>query len=185
MGWDLEWEDDVGAHIANQFQQSRLAPRKTVCIPSLELFSMVLGCKLLKCVLKSIQTLQLVVDVSDWSDSTIALACIRSTPNRYSTFVANRIAKVQQMLPAKKCKHVSTHQNPVDHTTRPVAAAELQNLQLWWSRPSRLQTNEISIPSQPTILEANEFKNELKRNSTKPSCSLRQLTRRKPCKQQK
>ena len=110
------------------------------------------------------QTLQLVVDVSASSDSTIALAWIRSTPNRYSIFVANRTAKFQQILPANKWKHFPTYQNPADHTTRPVAAAELQNLQLWLSGLSWVQTNEVSIPSQPPILEANEKKNELKRS---------------------
>ena len=45
--------------------------------------------------------------------------------NRYSTFLANRIAKLQQMLPADKWKHAPIHQKPVDKTTRPVAAAEL------------------------------------------------------------
>ena len=115
---------DAGSHTSLLAAKSRLAPRKTVCIPRLELCSMVLGCKLLKCALKSIKTLQLTVDVSAWGDSTIALAWIRST------FVANHIANVEQMLPADKWKHVLTHRNSADHTTRPVAAAEWKNLQL-------------------------------------------------------
>ena len=68
------------------------------------------------------------------------------------------------MLPADKWNHVQTHQNPVDHTTRPVAASELQNLQLWWSGLSWLQRDQVCTPSQPTIFEANEEKNELKRS---------------------
>ena len=96
-------------HLIIASRQVTYCTKKTVCIPRLQLCSMFLGCKLLRCVLKSIQTLQLVVDVSAWSDSTIALAWLRSTPNRYSTFVANRIAKTQQMLPADKWKHVPAH----------------------------------------------------------------------------
>ena len=143
---------------------------------------MVLGCKLLKCFLKSIQILQLVVDVSAWSDSTIAPAWIRSILSRYSNCVANPIAKAQHMLPANKWKHVPTHQNPADQTTLSLAAAELQNLQLWWSGPSWLQTNEVSIPSHPTILEANEEKNELK--GSIDETTIGQLAWRKPCNKQ-
>ena len=127
---------DTGILTSLLAANSRLASRKTVCIPKLELYSMVLGCKLLKWVLKLIQTLQLVVDISAWSDSTETHAWIRSSLNRYFTFKANRIANVQQMLPADKWKPVPPHKNPTDHTTRPVPAAELQNLQLRWSEPS-------------------------------------------------
>ena len=67
------------------------------------------------------------------------------------------------MLPADNGKHFPTHQNPGDHTKLPVAEAELQNWQLLWSGLFSLQTNEVSIRSKPTILEANEEKNELKR----------------------
>ena len=75
--------------------------------------------------------------------------------------MTNHVCKVQQMLPADKGKHFPTRQNPGDYTKLPVAAAELQNLQLLWSGLSWLQTNEVSIPSKPRILEANEEKNEL------------------------
>ena len=81
---------------------SRTCNRKTFRIPRLELC--------------------LTVDVSTWSDSTIGFAWIRSTPCRSSSFVANRISKVQQMLIDNKWKHVPTHQNPADQKTRPVAA---------------------------------------------------------------
>ena len=156
--WDgnLNWDDDVGAHIANQFQhwmdilgilsslavprylardsfqqvdlhlfsdasemaygaaiyarttsdagihtsllaaKSRLAPRETVCIPRHELCSIVLRCKLLKRSLKSVQILQLLVDVSAWSNSTISFSWNRSTLNKYSIFWPTILPKINR-----------------------------------------------------------------------------------------
>ena len=142
---------DAGNHTSQLVAKSRLAPRKTACFRRLELFSIGVGCKLLKGVLKSIQTLQFVVDVSACSDSTIALAWIRSTPNRYSIFVATSFAKFN------RC-YQPTNEN-IFRLIKPgrsynaVSAAELQNLQVWWSEPSWLQTNEVSIPLSQQLVK--------------------------------
>ena len=114
---DCKTTSDVGIYASVPAAKSRFAPRKIACFPRFELCSIVLGCKLLKCVLKSIQTLQLVVDVSAWGDSTIALAWIRSTPNRNSTFVIDGIAKVQTDATSRQMETCPSHQNPADHAT--------------------------------------------------------------------
>ena len=118
-----------------------------------------------------IQTVQTTVnqngfttEIYAWSDSTVALAWIDSTPSRFSTFIASRVAKIQQIIQPEKWKYVRTEENPVDLTTRPVPATKLSSLKMWWEGPQWLSDGNLTIPKQPEILQSTEAKKELVRS---------------------
>ena len=78
--------------------KSRLSPRKTLSIPGLEFCSMVLGAQMIPTVQTTVNKNGFTTEIYAWSDSTVALAWINSTPSRFSTFIANRVARFPQII---------------------------------------------------------------------------------------
>ena len=88
-------------------------------------------------------------NIGAWSDSTIVLCWLRSNPNKYKTFVANRISMATSVLPPSAWKHVPTADNPADCGSRGMLARELKEHVLWWKGPPWLWQDPIVFPKQP------------------------------------
>jgi len=73
-----------------------------------------------------------------WTDSTIVLNWLSSCPSKWKTFVANRVAKIQEIVPYSAWKHVPSGDNPADLASRGVSVQDALNSQLWWHGPSWL-----------------------------------------------
>ena len=110
---------------------SRLAPRKTLSIPRLELCSMVLGAQMIQTDQTAVNQNVFTTEIYACSDSTVALAWIISTLSRFSSFIANRVAKVQQIIQPKKWKYVPTEEDPANQITRPMPAKQLSSFKMW------------------------------------------------------
>ncbi|GFX42216.1 integrase catalytic domain-containing protein [Trichonephila clavipes] len=103
--------------------------------------------KLCACVLlaqlvnKIHSTLRLnISDIVLHTDSTIALAWLNTPPaNRLKTFVANRVAKVQELTEGFQWNHVPSVLNPADLVSRGLRPCDLPNLRLWWHGPQFLE----------------------------------------------
>lgn len=134
--------------------KTRVAPRKSLSIPRLELQAAVLGSRLRKFVL---QMLQLpVARVFMWSDSKTVLSWINSDTRRYKQFVANRVSEILENSNLEEWRWVPTALNVADDATKWKAAPDLRPSGRWFTGPEFLKTDESKWPEQITNQEIQE-----------------------------
>ncbi|XP_055633016.1 uncharacterized protein LOC129773434 [Toxorhynchites rutilus septentrionalis] len=96
--------------------KSKVTPINRPTISRLELCAAALLARLIKAVKP---TLRIPIrQTTAWSDSMTTLAWICGDPSRWKTFVANRVAEINSILPAINWKHISTEKNPADLLSR-------------------------------------------------------------------
>ncbi|XP_033229605.1 uncharacterized protein LOC117181148 [Belonocnema kinseyi] len=105
--------DSTGKISAALFHvKSRIAPLKIVSLPRLELCGAQLLAKLITqtMVITGISFEKVVL----WSDSTITLYWIHTSPHLLKTFEANRVADIQKQSNPSQCRHIRSGDNPAD-----------------------------------------------------------------------
>ena len=96
--------------------KSRVAPMKKQTTAKLELCAALLASHLVKNLKNKLQcTFNKIIC---WSDSTITLAWIRSSPHKWKTFVANRTTEIQENTKAAEWRYVPGEENPADIVSR-------------------------------------------------------------------
>jgi len=126
--------------------KSRIAPAAKVFIPRLELCGAGLLARLLS-FMQANMTLKF-VSVTAWTDSTITLAWIKSPTAKLKTFVANRVAKIQQLTDVTMWRHVPSKLNPADYASRGLSPREVSDHALWWKGPDFLRKPTDTWPDE-------------------------------------
>ena len=138
------------------------APLKTVTIPRLELSAAVVASRLDKILRKEID---IPVDESVfWTDSTCVITYIQNNEKRFHTFVANRIAIIQDATSPSPWRYVNSEGNVADDASRGLTMDSIISKNHWINGPDFLWEPESRWPVQP-VTQMSDDDPEIKRES--------------------
>lgn len=129
--------------------KSRVAPLKRVTLPRLELCAAEIAAQLVNKFLKIMDTKN--DSITLWSYSTIALGWIKSSANRFQTYVSNRITEIQTLRDPTDWKHVGTKDHSADMISRGVYPKDLVGNKLWWHGPVWLKETSLDQPDEHNL----------------------------------
>ena len=135
-------------HCSFVIGKSRLSPLKHLTIPRLELSAAVVAARLDK-IIRTETDIQVDESVF-WTDSTCVLGYLRNESKCFHTFVANRVAAIQEVMATSQWRHVESSQNPADDASRGLSAEALVNDSRWLRGLDFLWRSESSWPVAPS-----------------------------------
>nr|XP_029719137.1 uncharacterized protein LOC115261516 [Aedes albopictus] len=147
-------DNTVEVHLL--ISKSHLAPKAT--IPRLELCGFRLMSRL---VVKVVSALKVKFDRKVlYSDSTITLGWLSKSPSQLNTYVANRVAHIQELTPRPTYdyKYVRTNANPADLVSRGLYPEALMGNRFWWHGPDFIQQSAYEEDPMEEIAELPEVK---------------------------
>ena len=140
--------------------KTRVAPKKPLSIPKLELQAAVLSARLSAVVIKehdyNIDSKYL------WTDSSTVFQWIRGESKRHPAFIANRIGEILDMTEPSQWNHCPGPLNPADDGSRGLPVRSIGSEKRWLNGPAFQHLPEEKWPKGNSKLEAsNQPMNDL------------------------
>ncbi len=142
--------------------RSRVAPRKQLSVPCLELCAGLTGAQL-----AHLLQMELTVPIQHlilWSDSTTVQRWLHSELCRYEVFVRTRVAEIQTLTDVHSWRYVESIRNPADEITHGLALEELTRPHRWPRGPDFLYQSTDKWPIMPSR-DLEPDKSELKKSA--------------------
>ena len=140
---------DGSVKIAFVLAKTRVAPRKQLSIPRLELQAVVLNARLAHVAVKEHD--YEVDKVYHWSDSTTVLHWIHGTAKRHPRFIANRLGEILDSTQPNQWRYCPIKSNPADDGSRGLPVSVITPSSRWLSGPDYLHLEEQEWPEDKTI----------------------------------
>nr|XP_037877020.1 uncharacterized protein LOC119630728 [Bombyx mori] len=172
-------EDFIQTHLI--IAKTRVAPLSVrLTIPRLELMAAVLLSKLIEKVMLTYSGRVRFDQVYAWSDASIVLAWLHSSPHEWKTFVSNRVSEILRRIPADRWRHVPSADNPADAASRGLLPAALVQHDLWYHGPSWLHLGQNSWPIPNPVRDTCEEKRNVSRIHRCVQCFRARPTHNQP-----
>lgn len=139
--------------------KTRVAPKATKpTLPRLELC----GAVLLKNLMTNVQEALKLGEIKRhaWSDSMATLGWVKADPGKWKTFVANRVAEIQNKG-VDEWNYVKSEDNPADCASRGIMPSELKGHKLWWNGPDWLKDDPATWKKVPVPGHNLELRKEI------------------------
>lgn len=91
-------------------------------------------------------------NIFPWTDSSIILGWLAKPSRSWETYVANRLSEIHQLVPNTICRHVPSHENRADVSTKGCMPQDLQNNALWWKEQIWLSKPPSEWPTKNPLL---------------------------------
>ncbi|CAG9103784.1 unnamed protein product [Plutella xylostella] len=137
---------DGSVKITLAMAKSRVAPIKPTSIPRLELQAAVLGTRISNTT-RSEHDYEDITRRVFWSDSRTVLAWIRAEPRTFKTFVAHRLAEIEESTKKSEWRWVPTAENVADDATR-ATPHDFDAQHRWFNGPEFLRHAEEHWPTE-------------------------------------
>ncbi|XP_067945353.1 uncharacterized protein [Watersipora subatra] len=139
--------------------KSRVAPKKAVTIPRLELQAATLAVKVADFIKTELDYQNLTRYF--WTDSKTVLGYINNEAKRFHVFVCNRVERIRDSTDPTDWRYVCTEENPADLASR---GEEIQNIpSSWLNGPSFLNQPDFRPTPQSTIYTLNNEDPEIRK----------------------
>lgn len=137
-------DSNMNVQVNLLISKTRVSPIKPVSLPRLELN----GAALLAKLMKRVQISMLIewTAVHAWCDNQTALQWIHGEPQRWKTYVANRVVQIHENLNCASWHYVRSAENPADCASRGVDPSTLKDVTIWFSGPKWLSSEETKWP---------------------------------------
>ncbi|XP_043208348.1 uncharacterized protein LOC122373955 isoform X1 [Amphibalanus amphitrite] len=134
----VQWELSTGKYEARLIAaKHRIAPARQLTIPRLELCAAVLGCRLRETIEREME--YSFKSIFHLVDSAIVRAQVQKESYGFGTFVATKIAEIQNKSDPGEWWWIATRDNPADLVTRPTSPNQIGPKSIWQQGPDFLQ----------------------------------------------